>query len=263
MRPLSSWEEALWQQALDDIQREIETKLDKMELSPVKEFFNNKLKQLQENLKQIASLRREVEAAGAKKKLMRDLNCLSCDAKVVMQMEAESTIPISKPLPANLSMKPYLSYELDTIRKTQASNIPQRNLHDWEHIDKQAQPSKTQQKVRSETDKHLCNRYCGGSHTMTTPAQRVARLGHFIKQWGPDVLPLSSGYTTGEDGRMYKISPSEGTDTGGAVETACTIKLPTKKGDYAKLPEKRTSIVNAECRCLEDGKTTATKPIEY
>lgn len=65
------FKEALWQQALDDIQREIETKLDKMELSPVKDFFNNKLKQLQENLKQIASLRREVEAAGAKKKLMR------------------------------------------------------------------------------------------------------------------------------------------------------------------------------------------------
>lgn len=37
---------------------------------------------------------------------------------------------------------------------------------------------------------------------MTTPAQRVARLGHFIKQWGPDVLPLSSGLATGDDGRV-------------------------------------------------------------
>lgn len=68
----SNWaQEALWQQALDDIQREIETKLDKMELSPVKDFFNNKLKQLQENLKQMASLRREAEAAGTKQKLLR------------------------------------------------------------------------------------------------------------------------------------------------------------------------------------------------
>ncbi|VVC87978.1 unnamed protein product [Leptidea sinapis] len=46
-------QESLWQQALDDIQREIESKLDKLELTPVKEFFNNKLKQLQENLKQM------------------------------------------------------------------------------------------------------------------------------------------------------------------------------------------------------------------
>lgn len=64
-------QESLWQQALDDIQREIETKLDKMELSPVKDFFNSKLKQLQENLKQMASLRREAEAAGTKKRLLR------------------------------------------------------------------------------------------------------------------------------------------------------------------------------------------------
>jgi hypothetical protein len=56
---------------LDDIQREIETKLDKMELSPVKDFFNSKLRQLQENLKQMASLRREAEAAGTKRKLLR------------------------------------------------------------------------------------------------------------------------------------------------------------------------------------------------
>lgn len=64
-------QEALWQQALDDIQREIEMKLDKMELSPVKDFFNSKLRQLQENLKQMASLRREAEAAGTKRRLLR------------------------------------------------------------------------------------------------------------------------------------------------------------------------------------------------
>lgn len=55
---------------------------------------------------------------------------------------------------------------------------------------------------RSETDKHICNRYCGGSHTVTTPAQRVARTGHFVKQWGPDVLPLTSGLAAGDDGKV-------------------------------------------------------------
>lgn len=64
-------QESLWQQALDDIQREIEAKLDKVELSPVKDFFNNKLKQLQENLKQMAELRREAQAAGTKRRLLR------------------------------------------------------------------------------------------------------------------------------------------------------------------------------------------------
>ncbi|XP_014360239.2 uncharacterized protein LOC106712258 [Papilio machaon] len=250
-------QEALWQQALDDIQREIEMKLDKMELSPVKEFFNTKLKQLQDNLKQIASLRRSVEAAGAKKKLMRDLNCISCDAKVVMPMEGESNIPMSRPLPANLSMKPYLSYELDAIRKAQASNLQQRNLHDWEQIDKQAHTPKAPQKVRSDVDKHTCNRYCGGSHTTTTPAQRVARVGHFVKQWGPDVLPLSSTVGQGEDGRMYKMSTPEGqSNVDGTADPTCTPKMLAKKGE-PKMPEKRPIVVSAECRCLEEGGGTS------
>ncbi|KAL0895554.1 hypothetical protein ABMA27_011656 [Loxostege sticticalis] len=249
-------QEALWQQALDDIQREIEMKLDKMELSPVKDFFNNKLKQLQENLKQMASLRREAEAAGTKRKLLRDVNCISCDAKAVMPTEAASSVPISRPMPANLSMKPYLSYELDAIRKTQQTNVPQRNMHDWEAIDKQMgsgkQAAAPPQKARSETDKHLCNRYCGGSHTVTTPAQRVARLGHFIKQWGPDVLPLSSGLAAGDDGRMYKVSGGEGANVGpgGAVDTTCTPKAAPLKQEKAKPPQKPT-VISAECRCLE------------
>ncbi|KAH9634187.1 hypothetical protein HF086_001389 [Spodoptera exigua] len=150
--------------------------------------------------------------------------------------------------------------------QVQASSLPQRNMHDWEHIDKQMMPRQPY-KVRSETDKHLCNRYCGGSHTVTTPAQRVARLGHFIKQWGPEVLPLSSGFAAGDDGRvrtvildflfkmssvaraiiimdllfsqLYKISTTEGANVGpgGAVEGPSTsvpksspVKKPETKG---------------------------------
>ncbi|CAG4924111.1 unnamed protein product [Colias eurytheme] len=250
-------QESLWQQALDDIQREIEMKLDKMELSPVKEFFNNKLRQLQENLKEMAALRREVEAAGTKKKLLRDVNCISCDARAVMPMEAASNVPVSRPMPANLSMKPYLSYELDAIRKTQATNVPQRNMRDWENIEKQmGQTKQPPPKPKSETDKHLCNRYCGGSHTTTTAAQRVARLGHFMKQWGPDVVPLSSGLAAGDDGRMYKVSPVEGANVGpgGAVDATCTPRF--KKTDLPAKPPPKPVLINPECRCLEADRST-------
>nr|XP_026484890.1 uncharacterized protein LOC113392607 [Vanessa tameamea] len=241
-------QEALWQQALDDIQREIEMKLDKMELSPVKDFFNNKLRQLQDNLKQMASLRREVEAAGTKRRLLRDVNCISCDANAVMQTIPPSTVPVLRPLQANISMKPYLSYELDAIRKTQATNVPQRNLHDWENIDKQMTQQKPPQKIRSETGKHICNRYCGGSHTVTTAMQRVARLGHFMKQWGPDVVPLSSGLAAGDDGRMYKVSTVEGTNVGsGGVIDTCTPK--PKKIDQPKTPQR--PMTAEECRCMD------------
>ncbi|XP_061710428.1 uncharacterized protein LOC133520115 isoform X1 [Cydia pomonella] len=245
-------QEALWQQVLDDVQREIESKLDKMELSPLKEFFETKLRLLQDNLKQMASLRRNVEAAGTKRRLLREVNCISCDADAVMPLENTAAIA-SKPLPAHLSMKPYLSYELDTIRKTQASNLPQRNLHDWETIEKQKAP-KAPVKVRSDTDKHICNRYCGGSHTTTTPAQRVARTGHFIKQWGPDVVPLSSGLAAGDDGRLYKVTTTEHANVGpgGSVDPNCT-KKPKSPEPSKTQPKAPVIILNKECRCLDGG----------
>lgn len=56
---------------MDDIQREIENKLDKMELTPLRDFVHNKLKMLQERVKALAALKKETEAAGTKSKYLR------------------------------------------------------------------------------------------------------------------------------------------------------------------------------------------------
>ncbi|XP_046987512.1 skin secretory protein xP2-like [Schistocerca americana] len=55
-----------------------------------------------------------------------------------------------------------------------------------------------------EIQPHICNRYCGGSHTVTTAQQRVSRVGHFLEQWGPEAIQLLEGGVKGTDGRMYK-----------------------------------------------------------
>lgn len=49
---------------------------------------------------------------------------------------------------------------------------------------------------------HICNRYCGGSHTVTTPQQRVARVGHFLEQWGPEIAPAVDTQIRGTDGQV-------------------------------------------------------------
>lgn len=49
----------------------MENKLDKLEIMPLKEFINKKLKGLQEKLKQLAQLRKDAEAAGAKSRILR------------------------------------------------------------------------------------------------------------------------------------------------------------------------------------------------
>ena len=62
-------QEMILQQALDEVQKEIEGKVDKIEISPLKEFVNQRLKVLQDKLKQVAEAREEIEAAGTKKLL--------------------------------------------------------------------------------------------------------------------------------------------------------------------------------------------------
>lgn len=64
-------QEELWTQSLNDLQKEIGNKLDKMELTPLKDFINSKLKGIQDKVKKVSQLKQEHEAAGTKSKLLR------------------------------------------------------------------------------------------------------------------------------------------------------------------------------------------------
>lgn len=105
---------------MDDIQREIGNKLDKMELTPLRDFINKKLRTLQDKMKALATMKKDQEAAGTKAKLLRNVNCISCDKDVVMRTEMDpSLMPKATALPPTRSMGPYLAYELDALRKQQ------------------------------------------------------------------------------------------------------------------------------------------------
>ncbi|OAD56392.1 Glutamine-rich protein 2 [Eufriesea mexicana] len=198
-------QEMIWQQALDEVQKEIEGKVDKMEMSPLKDFVNNRLKTLQDKLKKVAEARQEIEAAGTKK-LLRDVQCISCDKDVVMRMDGGHKFKVET-LPCTVSMKPYLTYELDQVRKQHRRLPHSRNMIQFEAaVQEEARKQKsarTDTLVKTPRD-HLCNRYCGGSHTITTPQQRVMRVGHFLTQWGPEIVQLTEGMIKGTDGKMYK-----------------------------------------------------------
>lgn len=62
-------QESIWQQALDEVQNEIASKVDKIEMTPLKDLVDTRLKSLQEKLKSLAEMKRESEAAGTKKLL--------------------------------------------------------------------------------------------------------------------------------------------------------------------------------------------------
>ncbi|XP_011868443.1 PREDICTED: uncharacterized protein LOC105562312 [Vollenhovia emeryi] len=207
-----SKQESIWQQALDEVQNEIAAKMDKDEMMPLKDFVNSKLKSLQEKLKIMIEARREIEAAGTKK-LLRDVQCISCDKDVVMRTEEIGRF-YPEPLPCTTSVKPYLTYELDKVRKQQRKLPYSRNMIQFEAaMQEQAKKMKVKEEMLARTPRdHLCNRYCGGSHTITTPQQRVMRTGHFLTQWGPEAIQLTDGLMRGKDGQMYRSRPMPGKD---------------------------------------------------
>nr|CAI5857672.1 unnamed protein product [Callosobruchus analis] len=196
-------QEMLWNQALTDIQNSVGNKLDRMELNPLRDFINNKLRSLQEKFRTLTALKKEQEAAGTKSKYLRNVNCISCDKDVVMRKEMDPT-QFPKPYAAQptRSMGPYLAYELDQLRKQQKCLPNSKNMNMFENALQAAAKA-------SRSPDHICNRYCGGSHTVTTPQQRVTRLGHFLEQWGPELAPVNDTHVRGTDGKMYKARDDE------------------------------------------------------
>ncbi|XP_011702547.1 PREDICTED: glutamine-rich protein 2-like [Wasmannia auropunctata] len=210
-------QESIWQQALDEVQNEISTKMDKVEMTPLKDFVNNKLKSLQEKLKIMIEARREIEAAGTKK-LLRDVQCISCDKDVVMKTEEITTFRV-EPFPCTTSLKPYLTYKLDQVRKQQKRLPHGRNMIQFEAAMQEETKKMKAKEELAKTKDHLCNRYCGGSHTITTPQQRVMRMGHFFTQWGPETIQLTDGLIRGKDGQMYRSRPMR--DKSDVCEPSC------------------------------------------
>ncbi|RLU27465.1 hypothetical protein DMN91_001269 [Ooceraea biroi] len=252
-------QESIWQQALDEVQNEIAGKADRGEMMPLKDFVNNKLKSLQEKLKSMIEAKREIEAAGTKK-LLRDVQCISCDKDVVMKTEEVAKFR-TDPLPCTTSMKPYLTYELDQVRKQQRRLPHSRNMIQFEAAmqDETRKIKTAREETLAKTPRnHLCNRYCGGSHTITTPQQRVIRVGHFLSQWGPEVVQLTDGLIRGKDRQTYRSRLMSGkldvcgpacwesqsseearlTVTMNAIERAPSASTPVRK---APLPSRRNN----------------------
>ncbi|KAL6257055.1 hypothetical protein P5V15_011990 [Pogonomyrmex californicus] len=263
-------QESIWQQALDNVQNEIATKMDKAEMTPLMDFVHKKLKSLQEKLKIIVEARREIEAAGTKK-MLRDVQCISCDKDVVMKREEVIKYRVG-PLPCTISMKPYLTYELDQVRRQQKRLPYSRNMIQFEAATQEkVKKMKMKEELLAKTPPgaHLCNRYCGGSHTVTTPQQRVLRTGHFLTQWGPEMIQLTDGLIRGKDGQMYRsrlLSDVCGPtcwESQTSEETRSSERSSSAPTPLRKSPPSRRNSAGNQKKELKDLKTSEEKTIRY
>ncbi|XP_069803900.1 glutamine-rich protein 2-like isoform X2 [Dendropsophus ebraccatus] len=108
-----------WQRLLENINVEMQNKLDRIEIDPLKNILEERWKDLCHQLQKQPQQYEADEAAGIRKQLMTRFHCLSCDRPVDMMVPgpAITTLPKIPGLPAHQSNRPYTVFELDRARQ--------------------------------------------------------------------------------------------------------------------------------------------------
>lgn len=176
-------QESALSEALARLASDIDQKLDRLELDPLKDYFEKRIKSMK--CKHVDLPLSDDPAAGFRKALLR-FHCISCDRPVDMiPGHPNPALPQTPGLPPSRSGRPYTTFELDQIRQMH------RGGYTYE------------QEVATTTA-----RACGGSHTVTFPHRRTARFNQYYYYREDDTpVPIPQRDETeiiGQDGHIYK-----------------------------------------------------------
>ncbi|XP_027729187.1 glutamine-rich protein 2-like [Vombatus ursinus] len=243
-----------WKKVLDKLLVEMDTKLDRLELDPVKKMLEERWKALRQQLKDQSPLYQSDEAATMRRQVLAHFHCLSCNRPLETAITGQiiPSVPGGPGLPAHRSNRPYTIYELEQVRQQsrnmrlgtafQRSELGQLErsvgrLHSMhskmlmdiekvqihfggsvkvssqmirELIQAQCLGSSYYKRLQDMPDYSYMSvpRHCGGSHTLTFPYRRYARLQHLAQCVYPteDTQPSLKHEVDilGLDGHIYK-----------------------------------------------------------
>ncbi|XP_013361567.1 PREDICTED: glutamine-rich protein 2 isoform X3 [Chinchilla lanigera] len=113
-----------WQKLLDKLLAEMDMKLDRLELDPVKQELEDRWKSLREQLKERSPLYQADEAAAMRRQLLAHFHCLSCDRPLETPVTGQiiPVTPVGQALPGHRSIRPYTVFELGQVRQ-QSRNL--------------------------------------------------------------------------------------------------------------------------------------------
>ncbi|XP_016084959.1 uncharacterized protein C16orf96-like [Sinocyclocheilus grahami] len=187
-----SGQEQDWNKVIEKISTEMDCKLNRIELDPLKKELDDRWRTIHKHL-QTPPIPEQDDAAGLRKQLVARFHCISCDRPVDMMTPGQNlvTLPSAPGLPSHKSSRPYTVYELEQVRQhCRSERIPE--MADYCYL----------------------SRNCGGSHTLTYPSRRYTRLQHITHmiQSEEESRPVSTGPPTeaaevdilGLDGQVYK-----------------------------------------------------------
>ncbi|XP_054449061.1 glutamine-rich protein 2 [Pteronotus mesoamericanus] len=118
-----SGQEQDWQKVLDRLLTEMDSKLDRLELDPVKQSLEDRWKSLRQQLKERPPLYQADEAACMRRQLLAHFHCLSCDRPLDTPVTGQliPVTPVGPSLPGNRSTRPYTIFELEQVRQQSRS----------------------------------------------------------------------------------------------------------------------------------------------
>ncbi|XP_018616956.1 uncharacterized protein C16orf96-like isoform X2 [Scleropages formosus] len=175
-----------WHNVIEKISAEMEKKLNRIELDPLKKQLEDRWKAIRKQL-QAHPLSVVDDAAGFRKQLVARFHCISCDRPLDMMTPGRHlvTVPSAPGLPPHKSNRPYSSYDVEQERQHFRSDRVSE-MADYSFLP--------------------VPRSCGGSHTLTLSTRRSTRLHHLGEKqslFGPtsqdeevDIIGL--------DGQIYK-----------------------------------------------------------
>ncbi|XP_072795726.1 glutamine-rich protein 2 [Vicugna pacos] len=114
-----SGQEQDWQKMLDKLLGEMDSKLDRLELDPVKQSLEDRWKSLRQQLKERSPLYQADEAAAMRRQLLAHFHCLSCDRPLETPVTGQviPVTPVGPGLPGHRSVRPYTVFELEQVRQ--------------------------------------------------------------------------------------------------------------------------------------------------
>ncbi|XP_069050563.1 glutamine-rich protein 2 isoform X2 [Lepisosteus oculatus] len=119
-----------WQRVIEKISAEMDCKLDRIELEPLKRQLEDRWKAIRKQLQEQPTPQYELDdAAGIRKQLVARFHCISCDRPVDMLTPGPHvvTMPSVPSLPLHKSSRPYTVYELEQVRQHCRSLKPGSN----------------------------------------------------------------------------------------------------------------------------------------
>uniref|UniRef100_A0A8C5KEZ6 Glutamine rich 2 n=1 Tax=Jaculus jaculus TaxID=51337 RepID=A0A8C5KEZ6_JACJA len=134
-----SGQEQDWQKMLDKLLAEMDSKLDRLELDPVKQLLEDRWKSLRLQLKERSPLYQADEAAAMRRQLLAHFHCLSCDRPLETSVTGQviPVTPMGPGMPGHRSSRPYTVFELEQVRQQSRNlkmggNFPRNDLSQME-----------------------------------------------------------------------------------------------------------------------------------